>query len=122
MKTSKEIYPEERRTGVYGQYSPELDECIDALRSAEHELEEVSNRPAWQNEVLAKKPLYTNSYGTEFFEGDENWYVHTDRIDLRKNDPIKEGYGYDELEYVSEALKDREQCLLWIRDNIHRIR
>jgi len=43
MKTSKEIYPESRREEVYGQYSRELDRCIDALRAAEDEISNNNN-------------------------------------------------------------------------------
>jgi hypothetical protein len=59
-------------------------------------------------EEIVKKPLYTNAYKTEFFEGDEVHYILS-----RHNCKPRIAFGYtsDPMEaegYYSEAMTERE--------------
>jgi hypothetical protein len=68
----------------------------------------------WAEIIEEKKPLYTNSHGTEFFDGDEHYYVSLDDFEIVKNKLWTEDYKQNHL--VTEAMTERE-CHQWIADN-----
>lgn len=78
-------------------------------------------------EIVKKKPLYMNAYGTEFLGDDHGWQVVKESLSIEKLNKSVHilndlNIVLSEDDHCSEILKDREQCLLWIKDNIHRLR
>jgi hypothetical protein len=68
-----------------------------------------------QEEIIEeKKPLYTNSYGTEFFEGDRYYYVGKKTLMIHSDTGNSVNPKPNAL--TSEIMTEKE-CHQWIVDN-----
>lgn len=69
-------------------------------------------------EIVEKKPLYINQYGTEFFEGDEYYFVLKETYEIDYSECLEsETTGLQGDKYSSEIMTRRE-CHLWIADKL----
>ncbi len=70
----------------------------------------------WREIIEEKKPLYINTYGTEFFEGDDFYFVLAKPNKKKKIIHGIENDTMTKVGYYSEAMTERE-CHLYLADN-----
>lgn len=96
--------------------------CDGSLADEDGQLLFHATTSKWATPI--KEPLFTNCYGSEFYEGDK--YLFVEKEDLAIYDGngclVLPGLRPSEDNDYSEILKDREECLRWIKDNIKRLR
>jgi hypothetical protein len=110
---AKKDYPNGTRlkstqTGLIGVSTGLFSFTFTSLYTTEYEDREVFDSETGKWAEIVKKPLYTNAYKTEFFEGDEVHYIFS-----RPNCKPRIAFGYtsDPMEaegYYSEAMTERE--------------
>lgn len=70
----------------------------------------------WAEIIPEKKPLYTNTFGTEFFKGDICFYVRKETLEIIQDSTDSSEEIMGDTNHVSEVMT-RKECYKWISDN-----
>ena len=64
-----------------------------------------------------KKPLYVNSFGTEFFDGDDYYYVTKSDYTINKRVNFGVNFLCPEEDFRYTEIMTKKQCYQWLADN-----